>query len=89
MTPIKKEKENSGRIKLKAGNVYVIVPSLEIAGGKGDFYLSVYFNQAMRDVNIKRIFHPEDKQAGKEDVLPYFIPEEAEKLVNQTPVWKI
>jgi hypothetical protein len=44
MTPIKKEKENSGRIKLKAGNVYVIVPSLEIAGGKGDFYLSVYFN---------------------------------------------
>ena len=43
----------------------------------------------MRDVNIKRVFHPEDKQAGKEDVLPYFIPEEAEKLVNQTPVWKI
>jgi len=22
-------------------------------------------------------------------VLPYFIPEEAEKLVNQTPLWKI
>ena len=22
-------------------------------------------------------------------VLPYFIPEEAEKIVNQTPVWKI
>ena len=36
----------------------------------------------MRDVNIKRIFHPNDKQSGKEDVLPYFIPEEAEKLVN-------
>ena len=89
MTPIKREKENSGRVNLTAGKQYVIVPSLEKANRKGDFFLSVYFNQAMRDVNIKRVFHPEDKQNGKEDVLPYFIPEEAEKLVNQTPVWKI
>jgi len=28
------------------------------------------------------VFHPNDKQNGKEEVLPYFIPEEAEKLVN-------
>jgi len=28
------------------------------------------------------VFHPNDKQCGKEEVLPYFIPEEAEKLVN-------
>jgi len=89
MTPIKREKENSGRCNLKAGHSYAIVPSLERHGKKGDFFLSVYFNQPMRDVNIKRVFHPEDKQAGKEDVLPYFIPEEAEKLVSQTPVWKI
>lgn len=89
LTPIKREKENSGRVNLKAETSYVFVPSLEIAGHKGDFFLSVYFNQAMRDVNIKRVFHPADKQQGKEDVLPTFIPEEAEKLVNQTPVWKI
>lgn len=82
LTPIKREKENSGRIHLKAETSYVLVPSMEIAGHKGDFFLSVYFNQAMRDVNIKRVFHPFDKQQGKEDVLPYFIPEEAEKLVN-------
>jgi hypothetical protein len=33
-------------------------------------------------VQLKRVFHPEDKQADKEEILPYFIPEEAEKLVN-------
>jgi hypothetical protein len=89
LTPIKIEKENSGRTNLKAGKIYVIVPSLEIKGGKGDFFVNVYFNQQNRDVLCKRVFHPNDKQAGKEDVLPYFIPEEAEKLVNQTPIWKI
>jgi len=31
-----------------------------------------------------------DKQADFEkQILPYFIPEEAEKLSNQTPLWKI
>jgi hypothetical protein len=45
LTPIKLEKENSGRTNLKAGKTYVIVPSLEIKGGRGDFFLSVYFNQ--------------------------------------------
>lgn len=45
LTPIKLEKENSGRTNLKGGKTYVIVPSLEIKGGRGDFFLSVYFNQ--------------------------------------------
>lgn len=27
--------------------------------------------------------------SSKDEVLPFFIPEEAEKIVNQTPVWKI
>lgn len=27
--------------------------------------------------------------SSKDEILPYFIPEEAEKIVNQTPVWKI
>lgn len=63
--------------------------STERKGCLGDFFLSVYFDQQLRDVNIKRVFHPEDKRAGKEEVLPYFIPEEAEKLVSSTPLWKI
>lgn len=60
MTPLKRERENSGRCQLKAGKTYVIVPSTEIAGKKGVFYLSAYFNQRLRDVEIKRIFHPLD-----------------------------
>jgi len=86
---IKIEKENSGRIMLKANTNYVIIPTLEIKGKTGDFFLSIYFDQFLRDVNVKRVFHANDKQAGKEEVLPTFIPEEAEKLVNQTPIWKI
>jgi hypothetical protein len=89
MSSIKIEKENSGRCMLKANTNYVIIPSLEIKGKTGDFFLSIYFDQFLRDVNIKRVFHANDKQAGKEEVLPQFIPEEAEKLVNQTPLWKI
>jgi hypothetical protein len=89
MSPIKRERENSGRCKLEAGCSYVIVCSCELAGTLGDFFLSIYFNQALRDMEIKRVFHPNDKQASKEEVLPYFIPEEAEKLTSQTPLWKI
>jgi hypothetical protein len=89
MSPIKLEKENAGRCTLKAGHNYVIVCSLERAGQKNEFFLSVYFDQPLRNVNCKRVFHPFDKNAGKEDVLPFLIPEEAEKLVNRTPLWKI
>ena len=47
MSPIKRERENSGRCVLKAGKdkAYVVVCAPEIEGKKGDFYLSVYFNQ--------------------------------------------
>lgn len=78
-----------GRTKLEAGKKYVIICSTELQNKKGDFYLSVYFNQALRDMQIKRVFHPSDKNSAKDSVLPYFIPEEAEKIVNQTPLWKI
>ena len=44
MTPIKRERENTGRCRLKAGEKYVFVPSTEIAGKVGNFYLSIYFN---------------------------------------------
>jgi len=65
------------------------VCATEKAGIKTDFFLSVYFNQQLRDVDIKRVFNPSDKQAGKEQVLPIYIPEESEKLANNTPLWKI
>lgn len=89
MTPIKRERENSGRCALKAGETYVLVPSTEIKGKKGVFYLSCYFNQRLRDVCVKRIFHPLDTNSKKDEVLPHFIPEEAEKMVDRTPLWKI
>lgn len=88
-SPIKQERDNSGRVLLKKGSSYMIVCATENSKQKGKFFLSVYFNQALRDVDIKRCFHPADMNSAKDEVLPYFIPEEAEKLVNQTPVWKI
>jgi len=65
------------------------VCSTEIEGKVGEFYLNVYFNQSLRDVQLKRIFHPSDSSKGVEQILPYYIPEESEKLSNQTPLWKI
>ena len=44
MTPIKRERENSGRCKLKGGHQYVIVCCTEMEGKLGKFFLSVYFN---------------------------------------------
>ena len=56
---------------------------------RNDFHLSVYFNDMMRNVSVKRVFHPEDKNKGKEDIWPTFIPEESEKSFKNTPLWKI
>ena len=80
MSPIKREKENSGRCTLKAGQTYIIVPTTEIPGKKGQFYLSIYFNQLLRDMDVKRVFHPNDQNTSKDQILPLLIPEEAEKL---------
>ena len=88
-TPVKQERENTGRCLLKKGFQYVIVCATEKPKQRGKFYLSVYFDQRLRDVDIKRVFHPEDLNTAKDAVLPYLIPEEAEKLDSQTPVWKI
>jgi len=82
MSPIKRERENSGRAQLKRGQKYVIVCSTEFGGFEGDIFMSIYVNQRLRDVAIKRVFHPQDLNKGKEEVLPCLIPEEAEKLVN-------
>ena len=55
----------------------------------GEFYLSLYIDLALRDVEVKRIFPPGDKNESKDEVLPYFIPEESEKLVSVAPTWKL
>lgn len=89
MSPIKRERENTGRIHLDAKSTYVVVCSTELPAKTGEFFLSLYFDQALRDVEVRRVFHPNDKNARKEDVLPRYIPEESEKLDLITPVWKI
>jgi hypothetical protein len=35
------------------------------------------------------MFHKDDKNENKEQILPFFIPEEAEKISNRAPAWKI
>ena len=51
--------------------------------------MSIYIDCALRDVSIMRVFHPDDKNTAKDEVLPYLIPEEAEKMSSRTPFWKI
>lgn len=87
--PLKRERENPAKVTLEAGQTYVIVCALEEAGKKGKFALSVYFDQRLDEMDIRRVFHPEDKNADKESVLPKLIPEEAEKMKNRMPLWKI
>ena len=67
----------------------MIVCALEEAGKKGKFALSVYFDQSLDSMDCRRVFHPEDKNADKEPSLPKLIPEEAEKMKNRVPLWKI
>ena len=89
ISPVKRERENAGRLKLKAGQGYVIIPSCDAPGTEGEVYLSVYLSCALRDASIKRVFHPQDKNTAKDAVLPYLIPEEAEKISSRVPPWKL
>lgn len=89
LSPIKRERENSGRCQLAAGQAYVIVCSTEMNGHLGSFHLSVYMDQALRDVEIKRVFPPGDRNEAKDEVLPEFIPEESEKISATAPTWKL
>lgn len=65
-----------------------MVPSTEMQGITGEVFLSIYINQRNRDVEIKRVFHPADKNEGGDEILPFFIPEEAEKSMP-CPSWKM
>ena len=89
LSPIKRERENTGRLQLKGGESYIIVCSPELQGTLGKVYLSLYTDQPMRDCEIKRVFHPLDKNEAKEEVLPKFIPEESEKASARVPTWKL
>lgn len=89
ISPIKRERENSGRVSLKGGESYVIIPSTEMKGITGEVFVSLYFNQFARDVEVKRVFHPADNNEGNDEILPYFIPEEAEKGGSSCPAWKL
>jgi hypothetical protein len=62
---------------------------MEEAGKKGKFALSVYFDKRLDEMDVRRVFNPVDKNQDKEDVLPKLIPEEAEKMKNRVPLWKI
>lgn len=44
MTPIKRERENTGRVNLEANTTYVLVASTEMPGKTGDFAVSIYFD---------------------------------------------
>jgi len=88
LSPIKREVDNSGRFKLKGGETYIIVPSNELPGVTGQFYLSIYVNKPYRELEVKRVFAPSDRNTAKDEHLPYFIPEEMEKATS-TPAWEL
>ena len=59
MSPIKRERENSGRVQLDANETYIFVPACELKEKTGEFYLSIYVDQELRDCEIKRVY-PDD-----------------------------
>ena len=42
LTPVKRERENSGRCHLKGGETYVIIPATELPNKQGEFFVSIY-----------------------------------------------
>ena len=89
IAPVKRERENAGRLKLKGGQAYVLIPSCDAPGTEGEVYLSVYVSCPLRDVVVQRVFHPLDKNTAQDAILPQLIPEEAEKISQRTPPWKL
>ena len=59
MSPIKRERENSGRVQLDANETYILVPACELKETTGEFHLSIYVDQELRDCEIKRVY-PDD-----------------------------
>lgn len=89
ISPVKRERENAGRAKLEGGQAYVLIPACDAPGTEGEVYLSIYLSCQLRDVSVKRVFHPLDKNTANDAILPQLIPEEAEKISQRTPPWKL
>ena len=89
ISPVKRERENACRMDLKKDQTYIIIPSCESPGQTGEVYISIYINCRLRDVEIKRVFHPDDQNTNNDSVLPYLIPEEAEKISQRAAPWKL
>ena len=73
--------EISLRLKLKGGKKYVIVPSPDKQGLLGNFYLSLYMDCQLHDVDIRRIDDPSDRYCH--------VVEEYEKNESRVPKWKV
>ena len=58
MSPVRRERENGGRLSLKANQGYVIVPSCKEESTTGEVFLSIYIDCSLRDICIKRVFAP-------------------------------
>ena len=56
LSPIKRERENSGRVRLSANTTYIIVPATEMPEMEGEVYISLYFNLLMREMDMKRVW---------------------------------
>lgn len=85
-SPVKRERENGGKMNLLAGQTYIIVAATELAGAQGDLYLSLYIDQELRDTDITRVFP--HGNPDKQLILPTYIKEESEKVVP-VPAWKL
>lgn len=44
VSPVKRERENAGRLKLEANKTYVIVPSCETPETVGEIFVSIYID---------------------------------------------
>jgi hypothetical protein len=73
--------EISIRFQPKAGKKYVIIPSPRNKGTTGDFFLSLYMDCQLHDVDLRRIDDKRDRYSH--------IAEEFEKIDSQVPKWKV
>jgi len=72
--------ELSLRMKIKAGEKWVIVLSPKMHNATGEFELSLYFNCKLFNMDVRRLNGPREQYS--------FIAEEYEKNVNKLPAWK-
>ena len=47
--------EVSARLKMKAGLTYIVIPAVKRAGETGEFFLSMYFDIALHNMDIRNL----------------------------------